>query len=34
MISNYEEMVRRLIGRFADRSVLAARYEARPGGRL
>ena len=32
VISNDSEMVRRLIGKFADRSVLAACYEAGPGG--
>ena len=32
MISHDGEMVRRLIGKFADRSVLAACYEAGPGG--
>ena len=32
VISHDGEMVRRLIGRFADRSVLAACYEAGPGG--
>ena len=32
VISHDGEMVRRLIGKFADRSVLAACYEAGPGG--
>ena len=32
MIGSDAEMVRRLIGKFADRSVLAACYEAGPGG--
>jgi transposase len=32
VISHDPEMVRRLIGKFADRSVLAACYEAGPGG--
>ena len=32
LISSDPERVRRLIGKFADRSVLAACYEAGPGG--
>ena len=32
VISSDGEMVRRLVGKFADRSVLAACYEAGPGG--
>ena len=32
VISHDGEMMRRLIGKFADRSVLAACYEAGPGG--
>jgi hypothetical protein len=32
VISNDPEMVRRLVGKFADRSVLAACHETGPGG--